>query len=100
MALMLSHSRIIQFYPVSAPGYEGRMIGDIWHWTRLELEGSPSAFHWLFPMPDYDFVRGGLPLCPEDVLDFKSHPTLQANARKSFGWFAAMRKWRSTNDES
>jgi len=74
----------------SAPGFEGRMIGDIWRWTRLELEGSPSAFNWMFPMPDNDVVGGGLPLYPEDVIHFKSHAILQANARKSLAWFAGI----------
>src|SRR6185436_4929823 len=51
MALMPPHSRIIRFYLGSAPGYEGRMLADIWRWTRLELEGSPNAFNYRFARP-------------------------------------------------
>src|SRR6266404_5195251 len=81
MAVMPPHSRIIRFYLGSAPDHDGRMIGDIWQWSRPELDASPSAFNWLFPMPDGSFLRGGLPLYPEDVSHFKSNAILQANAK-------------------
>ena len=44
----------------------------------------------MFPMPDNDVVGGGLPLYPEDVIHFKSHAILQANARKSLIWFTGI----------
>ena len=90
MAVMPPHSRIIRFYLGSAPDYEGRMIGDIWKWTRPEIDASPHAFNWLFPMPHVHFLSGCMPLFRDDIVIFKSHPTLQAHARKSYAWFTGI----------
>src|SRR3954452_15850574 len=90
MTVMPPHSRIIRFYLGSAPDYEGRMIGDIWQWTRPEIDASPSAFNWLFPMPDGYFLGGGQPLFREDIVNLRSHATLQEHARKSYAWFAGI----------
>src|SRR5205085_4338496 len=84
------HSRIIRFYLGSAPDIAGRMIGDIWKWTRPEIDASPRAFNWLFPMPEGYFLGGSLPLFREDIVNFKSHPTLQEHARKSYAWFTGI----------
>src|SRR4051812_46056829 len=66
------------------------MIGDLWQWTRPELDASPRAFNWLFPMADGYFLGGSLRLFREDIVNFNSHPTLQEHVRKSYAWFTGI----------
>ena len=41
MAVMLPFSRIVRFYLGTVPDTEGRMIADIWQWSRSEIDASP-----------------------------------------------------------
>src|SRR6476620_4002033 len=90
MAVMLPFSRIVRFYLGTAPNYDGWMIGDLWQMSRSEIDASPRAFNWLFPMPDGYFLGGSLPLFREDIVNLRSHPTLQEHARKSYAWFTGI----------
>ena len=87
---MSSPSRIIRFYLGSEPDDEGRTFAGLWQWTRSQLDAWPTALDSLFPIPEGSFLGGGIPLDADDISQFKSNPTLQANARKSFAWFASI----------
>src|SRR6185436_3801892 len=90
MAVMLPFSRIVRFYLGTVPDTEGRMIADIWQWSRSEIDASPQAFNWLFPTRHSDYLRGAPRLFKEDIVNFRSHSMLQDQARKSYAWFTGI----------
>jgi hypothetical protein len=78
-------SEILAFYSGRSTDPRGRRLLDIQQWPDDLLESNHDFIQWMFPLLEPSSVHPEAPILDhETIREFKAHPELQENLRKSF----------------
>lgn len=82
---MHGNASLLRFYLGEGTDNVGRRIGDVWRYSRDELEGVHDYIQWLFPLEERSAFNPGAPLLDgETIAEFRSSSTLRGNVQRSF----------------